>query len=95
MVYSHSGEVIDVARLCKTHNRMDQDIGLTGTCSADSQFSMGSVHRVSSLKCNDAAPAKLFEMGSEFRGSVSQSDVIVMLEPVDGIELTTDVELLG
>ena len=94
MVDTHPGEVIDVAWFGQTNNRVDEDVSLTSSGSADGQFSMGSVHRVASLKGNDARPAKFFEVDSEFSWSIAQGDVVVVVESGDGIDLTAYVVIL-
>jgi hypothetical protein len=53
LVHTDSGEMVDISRLCKTDNRVDEDIGLAGTSSTNSQLSVSSVHGISGLEGND------------------------------------------
>jgi hypothetical protein len=53
LVNTDSSEMINVSRLCKTNDWVDEDIGLTGTSSTDSQLSVSSVHGISSLEGNN------------------------------------------
>ncbi len=94
MVDAHPGEMIDVARFGQANDRVDQDVCLASSRSADGQFSMGSVHGVASLKGNDPRPAELFEMDSELRWSIAQLDIIVVVESRDGVDLTAYVIIL-
>ena len=70
LVDTNSGEMIDISRLRKADNRMDEDIGLAGTSSTNSQFSVGSVHRVSGLEGNNFRPAKLVKVKSQLSRSI-------------------------
>jgi hypothetical protein len=47
LVGADPGEVVNVTGLGQTNDRVDEDIGLTGTCSTDGQLTVSSVHRVS------------------------------------------------
>src|ERR1700735_3349583 len=49
-IHTHTGIVIDITRLGKTDDRVDEDISLPLTGSTDGEFTVGSVHRVASLK---------------------------------------------
>jgi hypothetical protein len=53
LVNTNPGEMVDISGLCKTDNRMDENIGLAGTSSTDSQLSVSSVHWISSLEGNN------------------------------------------
>ena len=57
MVDTHTGEVIDVAGFGEADDGVDEDVCLASTGGADGQFSVGSVHGVAGLECNDAGPA--------------------------------------
>lgn len=46
LVYTDTGEVVDVAGFRKTDDGVDEDVGLAGAGGADSEFTMGAVHRV-------------------------------------------------
>ena len=86
--------MVDVAWFGQADHRVDEDVSLAGTGSANGQFSVGSVHGVASLKGNDARPAEFFEVNSEFRWSVAQCDVVVVVESGDGIDLAAYIVLL-
>jgi hypothetical protein len=86
--------MINITGLSKTDNGMNENISLSRTGGSDGQFTVGSVHGVSGLESNNSLPAKLGELGSELSRGISETDIIVVVESVDGLELTTDVELL-
>ena len=94
LVDTHPGEVVDVAWFGQADNRVDEDISLARPGSADGQFSMGSVHGIASLKGNDARPAEFLEVDSEFGWSIAQSDVVVVVQSRDGVDLAPYVEIL-
>jgi hypothetical protein len=94
LVDTHTGEVVNVTGLGQTHNGVDEDIGLSVTGSTDSELTVSTVHRVSGLEGNNARPAKLVEVESEFGRGISQRNVIVVLQSIDGVELSADIELL-
>ena len=72
---------------------------------------MSAVHRISGLEGNHLLPAKLVKVKSKLRRGIfsklvfgdrgrkvcltSQSDVIVVFEAVDGVNLSSNVEFLG
>lgn len=68
MVYADSGEVIDITRLGQANHWVDQDIGLSGARSTNSEFSMGAVHGVSGLESYDSLPSEFVEVQSQFGG---------------------------
>lgn len=94
MVDTHPSEVINVAWFGQADNRVDEDISLTSSGSADGQFSMGSVHGIASLEGNNARPAEFLEMDSKFGWCIAQSDVVVVVESRDGVDLAPYVEIL-
>jgi hypothetical protein len=53
------------------------------------------VHGVSGLESDDLLPAELVEVSAELRGSESKVEEVVVLQAVNGLKLTTNVELLG
>lgn len=55
-VDTHAGVVVHVARLGKADYGVNEDISLTLTSSANSKFTMSSVHWVTSLECDDPVP---------------------------------------
>ena len=86
--------MVYVARFGYTDDGVDKDVSLASSGSTDGQFSMGSVHGVARLKGHDARPAEFFEMYSKLCRSVALSDIIVVVEPGDGIDLATYVTIL-
>ena len=95
MVHPDSSKMVDVPGFGKTNYWMDQDISLAGTCCSHCQFSMGAMHGISGLESNNASPAELLEMRSKLCGSISKGNIVVMLEPVDSIQLATDIPVIG
>lgn len=95
LVNTDTGEVVNVAGLGETDDGLDQDVGLLGAGGADRQLTVSSVHGVSGLESDDFLPAELVEVSAELRGSESEVEEIIVLETVDGLKLTTNVELLS
>lgn len=95
LVGADTGEVVDVSRLGETDNGVNQDIGLASASSTDGQLTVSSVHGVSSLESNNSVPAELVEVNTQLRGSVAESDIVVVVELVDGLNLSSDVEFLN
>jgi hypothetical protein len=95
LVDADTGEVVNVAGLGEADDGVDEDIGLAGAGSADRQLTMGAVHGVARLERDDLLPAELVEVQTQFRGRIPQTDIVVVLQAVDGLELAADVELVG
>lgn len=95
LVGTDTGEVVNVTGLGETDDRVDEDVGLLGAGRTDGQLTVSSVHRVSGLESDNSGPAELVEVDTELCGSVAQSDIVVVVELVDGLDLSTNVELLG
>jgi hypothetical protein len=53
LVDADAGEVVNVTGLGHTDHRVDQDVGLAGAGSTNSQLSVSAVHGVSRLESND------------------------------------------
>lgn len=70
LVHSHTSEVVDVTRLGKTNDRVDENIGVVGTSGANRQLTVRSVHGVTGLESNDASPAQFVEVQTDFSGSI-------------------------
>lgn len=70
LVGADTGEVVNVTGLGETDNGVDQDIGLAGTSSANGQLTVSTVHGVTGLESDNAGPAQLVEVNTEFGGSV-------------------------
>lgn len=95
LVDTDTGEVVNVTGLGETDDGLDQDVGLLGAGGADRQLTVSSVHGVSGLESDDLLPAELVEVSAELRGSESEVEEIVVLETVNSLKLTTNVELLS
>jgi hypothetical protein len=94
LVDADTGEVIDVTRLGKTNDGMDQHIGLARPRSADSQLAMRAVHGVPRLEGHDLLPAQLVKVQTQLGRRVPQPDIVVVLQTVNSLDLAADVELL-
>ena len=95
LVNPHPGEVVDVAGFGQADDGVDEDVGLAGPGGADCQFSVGPMHGVAGLKGNNARPAKLFEMDPELGRSVAKSDIVIVVQSRDGINLAAHVIVLN
>jgi hypothetical protein len=94
LVDADAGEVVDVAGLGQADDGVDEHVGLAGAGSADGQLAVSAVHGVACLEGDDLGPAQLVEVRAQLRGGEAQADVVVVLQAVDGLELTADVVLL-
>ena len=94
LVGTDTGEVVDVTGLGQTDDGVDQHIGLLGTRGTDGQLTVSTVHGVSGLEGDNPGPAELVKMNAELRGGVAQSDIVVVVQLVDGLDLSTNVEFL-
>ena len=70
LVGADTGEVVNVTGFGKTDNGVDQDIGLARAGRADSQFTVSTVHGVTSLESDNTGPAQLVEVDTQFSGGV-------------------------
>jgi hypothetical protein len=95
LVDTDTGEVVNVTGLGETDDGLDEDVGLLRAGSADRQLTVSTVHGVSGLESNDLLPAELVEVSAELRGSESEVEEVVVLELVDSLKLTANVELLS
>ena len=94
LISSDSGVMVDISRFGQTYDWVNEDIGSSLSSGSDGKFSMSSVHWVSSLESDDFSPCDLVEMGSEFGRGVSEGDVVVVFWCLNGLNRTTNVELL-
>lgn len=94
LVDTDTGEVVNVTGLGQANNGVDENVGLASAGSADGQLTVSAVHGVPRLESNDLGPAKLVEVQTQFRGCVSETDIVVVLQAVDGLELAANVVLL-
>lgn len=93
LVDAHARKVVNVAGLGQADDGVDEDVGVVRAGSADRQFTVGAVHGVAGLEGDDPAPAELVEVCAQLSGGVPQVDKVVVLQAVDSLELTADVEL--
>jgi hypothetical protein len=70
LIGADTGEVVNVTGLGETDDGVNQDIGLAGTSRADSQLTVSTVHRVTSLESDDAGPAQFVEVDAQLCGGV-------------------------
>lgn len=61
-IHSDTSIMVDIAGLGKTDDRVYENIGLSLPGSTDGEFTVGSVHRVTSLEGDDFAPCKFFKV---------------------------------
>lgn len=69
LVDANTSVVVDVSGLGETNNGVDQQVSLASTGSTDGQFTVSTVHRVTSLESDDASPLQFLEVGTQFAGS--------------------------
>jgi hypothetical protein len=94
LVDTDTGEVVNVTGLGQANDGVDEDVGLAGAGSADRQLTVSAVHGVPGLESDDLGPAKLVKVQTQFGGRVPETDIVVVLQAVDGLELTADVVLV-
>lgn len=94
LVDTDTGEVVNVTGLGQADDGVDEDVGLAGAGSADRQLTVSAVHGVPGLESDDLGPAKLVKVQTQFGGRVAETDIVVVLQAVDGLELAADVVLL-
>lgn len=95
LVDTDTGEVVNVSGLGKTNNGVDENVGLTVTGGANSQLTMSAVHGVTGLESDNSGPAKLVEVETQLSGGVSESNVVVVHQTVNGLKLATNVVVTG
>ena len=95
LVDAHAGKVVDVAGLGQPHDGVDQHVGLAGAGGAHRQLAVGAVHGVARLEGDDLLPAQLVEVQPQLGWRVAQTDVVVVLQPVNRLDPPAHVEGLG
>lgn len=95
LVNADTGEVVNVTGLGKTNDGVDEDVGLSGASSDDSQLTVSAVHGVTGLESDNLGPAELLEVGADLCRSVAESHVVVVHEALDNLDLTTNVDGAG
>ena len=78
LVTTYSRVVIHITGFSDTDNRLNQQIGFQLASSAESNFLVSAMHRVSSLKGHDLTPAQLAKPTAQLSGGVTQQFEIVM-----------------
>jgi hypothetical protein len=56
LISPNSGVVIDISRLGQSNDRVNEDVGSSLSSGSYSEFSVSSVHRVSSLESDNSPP---------------------------------------
>jgi hypothetical protein len=79
LVSPDSGVVVNISRLGKTDNWVNEDVRSPLSSGSDSEFSVGSVHGVSGLERDDSPPRELVEMCSELGRGVYRSAMSLSL----------------
>lgn len=95
LVDTDTGEVINVTGLGKTNDGVDEDVGLAIAGSADGQLTVSAVHGVPGLESDNSGPAELVKVKTELSGGVAESNVVVVHQTVNGIELSSNVVVTG
>ena len=83
--------MVDIPRLRQPDNGVNQHVGLAGPRGADGEFAVGPVHRVARLEGHHAGPAELLEVDPQLGRGVAQGDIVVVVEPRDGLDGAADV----
>src|SRR5262249_35784955 len=78
LVTADAGEVIDIAGLGHTDNRMDKEACFNLFRGPEGKFDMRAVHRVAGLEGNDAAPALARKIGAELGRRLAQAFEVVV-----------------
>jgi hypothetical protein len=95
LVDTDTGEVVNVTGLGQANDGVDEDVGLSGASSDDSQLTVSAVHRVAGLESDNLGPAELLEVSADLRRSVAESHVVIVHEALDDLDLTTNVDGAG
>jgi hypothetical protein len=95
LVDTDTGEVVNVTGLGQADNGMDEDVGLLGAGGTDGQLTVSAVHGVAGLEGHDLLPSQLVKVGAQLGGGEAQVEEVVVLKTLNGLKLTTNVEILG
>ena len=93
LVDTDTGEVVNVTGLGETDDGVDEHVGLSGAGSNDGQLTVSAVHGVTGLESDNLGPAELLEVSADLSRSVAESDVVVVHEALDNLDLTTNVDI--
>lgn len=88
------GVVVNISGLGQPNDRVNKHIRPPLPGCSDSQLSVRSVHRVPGLESDDLPPCDLVEVCSKLSGCVSEGDIVVVGWSLDGLDGTTDVEIV-
>lgn len=86
--------MVDISRLGQPHDRVDEDVRSSLSGGTDGQFPMSPVHRVPGLESDYLPPCDFLEVGSEFGGCISESNVIIVCRSFYRLDRTTDVKFV-
>jgi hypothetical protein len=95
LVRADTGVVVDVSGLGEADDGVDEDVGAVLAGGTDGELAVSAVHGVTGLEGDNLAPCDLLEVGAELGGGEAVGDVVVVRGSLDGLDLTTDVELAG
>ena len=95
LVDTDASEVVNVTGLGQADDGVDEDVGLSGAGGNDGELTVSAVHGVAGLESDNLGPAKLLEVKTELGRGVAESDVVVVHEALDGLDLATDVDVAG
>lgn len=94
LVDAHTGVVVNVSRLGKTDDGVDEDVCLSLASSTDRQFTVSTMHGVAGLESYDLPPCYLLEVGTELGRGVSEGNIVEVSGGLDSLDLSTNVEFL-
>ena len=85
--------MVNVTGLGQTDDGVDKDVGLSGAGGNDGELTVSAVHGVAGLESDNLGPAKLLEVKTELGRGVAESDVVVVHQALDGLDLAADVDV--
>ena len=92
LVTTDSGVVVNITGLGHANHRMNEQIGFIVARRTESQFDVGTVHRVAGLESDYLAPTKLSESLTRFRGCIAQCPEIVVARGFQATQLAAQVD---
>src|SRR6188508_43079 len=92
LVAAHAREVIDVARLRHTDDRLNQQVRLDVFGRTERELLVRAMHRIARLERDDAAPAELLKAIAKLLGRIAQMFEIVVPRRLDAAQLAAEVD---
>jgi hypothetical protein len=83
--------VVNITGLGHPDDGVNEDIRLSLTGGTDGQLAVSAMHGVSGLKGDNLGPAELVKVLPEFGWGVTEPDIVVVLQAVDGLNFASDV----